>query len=220
MPTRVRRQRGETRRAWKNSALPHRRRVQLLVDDLGDRHCILPLLAGARDRRHRAAADEGELAALEHHAAIAGRETAGLGAVGDDVTDGQLAGQRLSLFDFEIDAAGEAFELAAARIGAAQVGDGSARVTRRLDGFVRLRPTLFAVGRGDSGIRQLRQRAGGITSIAVGSRAFGRSAAPAAGRTWAGATEEAAERSDDQMAERKVHEHENRYCAVNRPVGG
>ena len=103
--------------------LAHRRGMQLLVDDLGDRDRILPVLAGARDVGQRAAANEAELAALEDNAAIARREAARSGAVGDDVADRELAGEALAL-GFEIDGAGEAFELAAAGIAAAELGDG------------------------------------------------------------------------------------------------
>ena len=93
--------------------LADRRILEILVDDLGDRHRSLPLLAVAGDPRPRLAADERELAALEQHPAIgAGEAAAAIGAVGDHLADRQLAGQRLAL-RFEIDAGGEAFEFAA-----------------------------------------------------------------------------------------------------------
>ena len=90
--------------------------MQLLVDDLGDGDRCLPLPAGARNRRIGFAANEAELAALEEHAAIRRREFfAAIGAIGDHMADRQLAGKRLAL-RFEIDAGGEAFQLAAAGV--------------------------------------------------------------------------------------------------------
>ena len=57
------------------------------------------------------AANERELAALEQHAAIGGREAAaGIGAVRNHLADGQLAGERFAL-RFKIDARCEALEL-------------------------------------------------------------------------------------------------------------
>jgi hypothetical protein len=63
------------------------------------------------------------LAALEQHPAIgAGKSAARIRAVCDDLSDCELAGKRLAL-RFEIDSCCEAFELAAAGIRAAKVGD-------------------------------------------------------------------------------------------------
>src|SRR5947208_10805654 len=89
--------------------------LEALIDDLGDRNRGLPLAVRARDFRQRMAVDEGELRALEQHAAIGpGEAAAALRPVGDDLPDRQLAGERLTL-GFEIDAGGEASELMAAR---------------------------------------------------------------------------------------------------------
>src|SRR5215217_2781364 len=97
--------------------LAYGRGAELEIDDLGDRDRFLPILASARNVGQRMVAHEAELAALEDHTAIARREAAGSGAVGDDVADSQLARQALAL-GFEVDGAGETFELAASRIGA------------------------------------------------------------------------------------------------------
>src|SRR3569623_3807932 len=90
--------------------------LKALVDDLGDRDGRLPLAAGVRNARQRAAVHERELAALEQHPAIGRREAAmGLGSIGDHLTHRELAGERLAL-RFEIDACREALELVAAGI--------------------------------------------------------------------------------------------------------
>ncbi len=83
-----------------------------MVDDLGDRDRILPVLAGAWDMGHRVAADKAELAALIDHTAIAGWESTRVGPVGNDMADRKLALQALAL-GFEVDGAGEAFQFAA-----------------------------------------------------------------------------------------------------------
>ena len=100
--------------------LAHRRRVKFLVDDLGDRDGILPILACARDRWQRLAADEAELAALEQDAAIAGWEAAGLSAVGNDMADCKLALQALAL-GLIIDPDRKAFEFTASSFSAARL---------------------------------------------------------------------------------------------------
>jgi hypothetical protein len=48
-----------------------RRRLELLIDDLGDGDSVFPVLAGARDVGKRMATDKAELAALEDHTTIA-----------------------------------------------------------------------------------------------------------------------------------------------------
>jgi hypothetical protein len=73
---RVSLQPGETRRAWKNKALPIGDGFKLLVDDLGDRDSVLPVLAGTRNVGKESAAHEAELAALEYDAAVACRKAA------------------------------------------------------------------------------------------------------------------------------------------------
>src|SRR6185437_1864314 len=84
------------------------------------------------DARQRMTVNEGELATLEQDAAIGVGETApALGAIGDDLSDGELAGQRLTL-RFEIDAGREAIELAATGIRRAQLSNHLRKVTGRL----------------------------------------------------------------------------------------
>ena len=78
------------------------------------------------------AVNERELPALEQHAAIGARETAAaLRAVGNDLADCKLAGERLAL-GFEIDAGREAFELVAARVRAAKLRDHRGKIAARL----------------------------------------------------------------------------------------
>src|SRR6185503_6789867 len=99
-----------------------RRILEVLVDNLRDRHRGLPLAVAVRDVRQRAAMEERELAALEQHAAIGRREApAAVGAVGDHLTDCQLAGERLAL-GLEINPGGEAFELATSGFGTTEIG--------------------------------------------------------------------------------------------------
>src|SRR5437660_795163 len=81
----------------------HGRCLETLVDDLGDRNSGLPLLVGLRDARQRTPVNEGELPALEQHAAVAvGKAPAALRTVGDHLANGELTGKGLTL-GFEID---------------------------------------------------------------------------------------------------------------------
>ena len=76
--------------------------------------------------------NEAELATLEQDTTIGRRETpTGMGTVGDHLTDGKLAGERLAL-RFEVDADREALKLAAARFGSAELCDERRKVAGRL----------------------------------------------------------------------------------------
>jgi len=101
---------------------------------------------------------EGKLPALEEHAAIGiGEAPAALGTVGNDLTDSQLAGERLAL-GFEVDAGREALELTAAGLGTAQLrnhrGKIAARLHRRLLRLIRIGLGLGVgrLGLGQSGL--------------------------------------------------------------------
>ena len=110
-------------RCQPEQCVPNLRLLQAFVDDLGDRDGGLPLAIVASDMRQGMSVDEGELPALEDHAAIGrGEPAARLRAVRDHLRNGQLTRERLAL-GFEVDAGGETFELMAARIGAAEVGN-------------------------------------------------------------------------------------------------
>src|SRR3954462_4754812 len=100
---------------WRNVARMEEERVaddrllQVLVDDFCDRDSRLPLPAGVGDVWQRMSVNEGELPALEEHAAISRRETAtAAGAVRDYLPDCELSLQRFAL-GFVIDAGCEAF---------------------------------------------------------------------------------------------------------------
>ena len=134
------------------------------------------------------------------------------------MADRKLAGEALAL-GFEIDGAGEAFELAAAGIGAAQLGDGFGQRRARLD---RLRSSLWLSvrpRRGASGSNASsagKRRAAGTTASSFEPSAINGSAA---GLTWAGATDEAVRAAITKKVERNGTNMQTVTWAVNRPVG-
>ena len=163
------------------------------------------------------AADEAELAALEHDAAIARRETARSGAVGDDMADGKLACEAFAL-RFEINGAGEAFEFAAAGIGAAQPGDGFGQGCARPRSFRPAGSASSAMGASGSTASSAGR---GIAAMATTGSSFEPSAisGSAAGVTWAGATDDAVKAAITMKVERSGTNMQTVTWAVNRPVG-
>src|SRR5437763_10192982 len=94
------------------------------------------------------APNEGELPALEQHAAISRREApAALRAIGDHLADGELSGKRLAL-RFEVDAGGEAFELMAAGKRPPELGDHRGKITAWLHRRENLRVARCRIGAG------------------------------------------------------------------------
>ena len=176
------------------------------------------ILAGARNGGQRAAADEAELAALEHHAAIAGREAARGGAVGDDVADRELAlrGSRSSIRNRwrrrGIRARGCRDRSCAAW---RRSRPGSHRGSTRLVERLRL---ASASASGASGSVDSSVGSSALARLRTGS-AFDPSAisGSAAGLTWAGATDDAVSAAITKKAERSGTNMKTVTWAVNRP---
>ena len=198
--------------------------LEVLVDDLGDRDRRLPLPVVVRHVRQRAAVDEGELAALEQHAAIGRREAAAaLGAVGDDLADRELAGERLAL-RFEIDARGEALELVASRLAGAQSATIVGEISRRsMPAARRVCWSRLVSGSSASGCDKLGARRwdradrgrGPCGRVAFATET---SVSPV-GPAWAGAIVDAVSAAQNSSAERKEAKIRRKRAVNHRKSG-
>ena len=164
--------------------------LEILVDNIRNGDRSLPLPLRMRDVRQRTAMNEGELTALEQHPAIGRREAAALGAIGDDLSDCELAGERLTL-GLEVDTGCQTLKLPAARIGAAKLGNERRQVLAGID--VRLGDSLVDRPCGSS-------RSG---MAIFGRVAFAAETSVPEGPARAGATLAAASAAPNSNAERR-----------------